>query len=39
MAIIPCRDVPELFELVEAALDEIAFLVLSLAVIDEVASV
>ena len=39
MAIISRCDVPELFELVEAALDEITFLVLPLAVIDEVTSV
>lgn len=39
MAIISRCDVPELFELVEAALDEITFLVLLFVVIDEVASV
>ena len=39
MAVVSHCDVPELFELVEAALDEIALFVLLLAVIDEVASV
>ncbi len=39
MAIISRCDVSELFELVEAARDEIALFVLLLAVIDEVASV
>ena len=37
--IIPCCNLPELIELVETALDEIAFLVLPLTVVDEVASV
>jgi len=39
VTIISCCDVPELFELVEAAFDEVALFVLLLAVIDEVASV
>ena len=39
MAIISRCNVPELFELVEAALDEIALFVLPLAVIDEVTPV
>ena len=39
MAIISRCDVSELFELVEAAFDQVALFVLFLAVIDEVASV
>ena len=39
MAVIPCCDLPELLELVEAPLNEVAFFVLPLAVIDESGSV
>ncbi len=38
MAIVPRCDLAELLELVEAALDEIAFFVLPRAVVDVVAS-